>query len=63
MDTTIARKENMLLKTLIREVRDIKRCLKTMAIIIPEESIKEYTNQKEIRKAYHNAIKQHPPRT
>ena len=58
---TITRKENKTLESLLRELREIKQYLKKFLVIIPEESLKEYENASEVKKAYKNALKSFPP--
>lgn len=46
--------------TILQEVREIKAQLGKLLLLIPEESLKEYENSAEIRKAYTRAAKTAP---
>lgn len=50
-----------LMTHLLRELRDVKTKLAKLLSIIPEESISEYKNQTEIKRAYLEAIKIYKP--
>lgn len=54
---TIIRKPNIVLKDIIQELKDIKDQLRKFVLLIPEESIKEYKNSSQIKKAYLRARK------
>jgi len=45
----------------IEKLEKIEKYLKELTKLIPEESVKEYENSEEIKKAYLSAIKMHPP--
>lgn len=61
MATPITEKENKILQPLLRELKEIKNYLRKFLLIIPEESLKEYKNSSEIKKAYLNTVKSFPP--
>jgi len=44
----------------IEKLEEIENYLKKLTGLIPEESLKEYENSEEIKKAYLSATKQHP---
>lgn len=54
-------KENKATKTLLEELKEIKTYLRKVLLIIPEESLKEYKNASQIKKAYLKALKSFPP--
>ncbi len=59
---TINKKSNKLLEPLLKELTEIKKYLRKLLLIIPEESLKEYKNSAKIKKAYQKAIKAFPAR-
>ena len=58
---TTIRKEKSI-ETLLRELREINKNLKRFLLIIPEESLKEYKNSPEIKRAFAKAVKLYPPK-
>jgi len=58
---TITKKEK-LIEILLEEMQEINKNLKKFLLIIPEESLKEYKNASEIRKAFNKTTKLYPPR-
>ncbi len=56
----ITKKQNTVLETRISELRIIKGQLRKLLLLIPEESLKEYKNSPQIKKAYLKAIKSFP---
>ncbi len=58
---TIAKKEKSI-EALLKELREINKNLKKFLLIIPEESLKEYKNVSEIKKAFTKAISLYPSR-
>ena len=56
------KKQNILLKTLTDELREIKKQLRQFLVLFPAESIKEYKNSSQIKKDYLEAIRIFPPR-
>lgn len=54
---TIIRKQNIVLETLLSEVRAVKNQLGKLLTLIPEESLKEYKNSSQIKKDYLKARK------
>ena len=49
------------LRNVLEEVRDIKIQLKQFLALIPRESLKEYKNASNIKRAYTKAVKILPP--
>ena len=47
--------------TVLREIREIKAQLDKFLLLVPEESLNEYENGAQIRKAYSRASKTAPP--
>ncbi|OFV96670.1 MAG: hypothetical protein A3H28_03760 [Acidobacteria bacterium RIFCSPLOWO2_02_FULL_61_28] len=47
--------------TVLREIREIKAQLNKLLLLVPEESLNEYENSVQIRKAYARAIRTAPP--
>jgi len=63
MDTkTITQKENKTLEMILKELQVIKTQLEKLLIFIPEESLKNYKNATQIKKAFLGAIKKFPPK-
>lgn len=62
VNETITKKQDNALDSLLKELRDIKNQLGKLLFLIPEESVKEYENYKQIKKAYFQAAKKFPPR-
>lgn len=60
--TTTTKKRSKSLGPLLKELTEIKKYLRKLLLIIPEESLKEYKNFSQIKKAYQKAIKTFPPR-
>ena len=52
---------NQSLKTLSKELAEVKKYLRKLLLIIPEESLDEYENSSEIKKNYQEATKAFPP--
>lgn len=59
---TITKKQNITLKDIAGELRDIKSQLAKILFLIPEESLEEYKNSSKIRSAYLKALKVFPPK-
>jgi len=59
--TTQTVKENKAIKPLLEELKKIETYLRKVLLIIPEESLKEYKNTPQIKKAYLKALKLFPP--
>jgi len=55
------KKEKEALKTLLKELREIKSYLRKLLLIIPEESLKEYKNAPQIKNSYLKALKDYSP--
>ena len=58
---TKERKETVTLRKILKEIQEVKSFLKKLVLIIPEESLKEYQNKENIKKAYLEALKHYPP--
>ena len=61
MATKTIIRENKI-ETILRELQTIKNQLDKFLLLIPEERLKEYTNSRQIKKAYLKALKVFPPR-
>ena len=55
------KKTQVTLEIILEELKDIKEQVQKLVLLIPEESIKEYKNVAQIRKAYMKAMKDFPP--
>ncbi len=58
---TITKKEK-LMEVFLKELKEINKNLKRFLLIIPEESLKEYKNSSEIKRAFAKAVKLYPPK-
>jgi vacuolar-type H+-ATPase subunit F/Vma7 len=47
---------------ILRELREINKNLRKLLLIIPEESLNEYEDASQIRKAFKRAVKLYPPK-
>ena len=54
-------KANKTIKPLLEELKEIKTYLRKVLLIIPEESLREYKNTLQIKKAYLKALTSFPP--
>ena len=54
------KKAQVTLEIILEELKDIKEQVQKFVLLIPEESIKEYKNAAQIRKAYMKATKDFP---
>ena len=50
------------IEAILKELQTIKNQLDRFLLLIPEERLKEYTNSRQIKKAYLKALKTFPPR-
>ncbi|MBI2033903.1 MAG: hypothetical protein HYT13_02280 [Candidatus Liptonbacteria bacterium] len=57
MATITEKKQTAVLENLVSELKVIKGQLRKLLLLIPEESLGEYENAKEIKKAYHKATR------
>ena len=55
------KKTQVTLEIILEELKDIKEQVQKLVLLIPEESIKEYKNAAQIRKAYMKAMKDFHP--
>jgi vacuolar-type H+-ATPase subunit F/Vma7 len=62
MTNQVTAKKRNLTESLLRELREINRNLKKLLLIIPEESLNEYKNVSQIKKAFERAVKLYPPK-
>jgi vacuolar-type H+-ATPase subunit F/Vma7 len=58
---TVTKKEKSI-EALLKELREINKNLKKFLLIIPEESLKEYKNVSQIKKAFEKATRLYPPK-
>lgn len=59
---TINQKQNRTLEAVLKELQTIKTQLEKLLIFIPEESLKDYKNSAQIKKAFLGALKKFPPK-
>jgi hypothetical protein len=59
---TNTQKQNKTLRAVLKELQTIKTQLKKLLILIPEESLKDYSNSVQIKKAFLKALKKFPPK-
>ena len=59
---TISKEQKKLLRPVLEELKKMNAYLKKLLVIIPEESLKEYKNEIQIKKAYPKALKKYPPK-
>lgn len=57
MATATEKKQTTALQNLVSELKVIKSQLRKLLLIIPEESLNEYSNAGEIKSAYHKATR------
>jgi len=58
---TKSNKKVVTLNEILKEIQEVKSFLKKLLLVIPEESLKEYQNKENIKKAYLEAFKHYPP--
>lgn len=58
---TKSNKKVVTLNEILKEIQEVKSFLKKLLLVIPEESLKEYQNKENIKKAYLKALKHYPP--
>ena len=58
---TKSNKKVVTLNEILKEIQEVKSFLKKLLLVIPEESLKEYQNKENIKKAYLEALKHYPP--
>lgn len=56
------KKQDKMLQLLLEELKAIKSQLEKLLLVIPEESLKEYKNSSQIKKAYLKALRVFPPK-
>ena len=49
---TKSNKKAVTLNEILKEIQEVKSFLKKLLLVIPEESLKEYQNKENIKKAY-----------
>jgi vacuolar-type H+-ATPase subunit F/Vma7 len=57
----LTKKEESIVK-ILRELREINKNLRKLLLIIPEESLNEYEDASQIKKALRRAVKLYPPK-
>jgi vacuolar-type H+-ATPase subunit F/Vma7 len=62
MANRIVTKKEKSMEALLKELREINKNLKKFLLMIPEESLKEYKNISQIKKAFIKATKLYPPK-
>jgi len=62
MANQILTKKEESIGRILRELREINKHLKKILLIIPEESLNEYKNSSQIKKALGRAVKLYPPK-
>jgi vacuolar-type H+-ATPase subunit F/Vma7 len=62
MANQIVTKKEKSMEALLKELREINKNLKKFLLMIPEESLKEYKNISQIKKAFAKATKLYPPK-
>ena len=62
MANQIITKRDKSVEALLKELREINKNLKKFLLIIPEESLKEYKNAFQIKRAFGRATKLYPPK-
>jgi vacuolar-type H+-ATPase subunit F/Vma7 len=62
MANQVITKKEKSIEALLKELREINKNLKKFLLIIPEESLKEYKDISEIKKAFQEALKFYPPK-
>jgi vacuolar-type H+-ATPase subunit F/Vma7 len=62
MANQIITKKEKSIEVLLKELREINKNLKKFLLIIPEESLKEYKNAFQIKRAFGRAVKLYPPK-
>ncbi len=62
MANQILTKREKSVEALLKELREINKNLKKFLLIIPEESLKEYKNAFQIKRAFGRAVKLYPPK-
>lgn len=61
MATKTIIRENKI-ETILKELQIIKNQLDKFLLLIPKERLKDYTNARQIKKAYFRALKNFPPK-
>ncbi|KPJ56556.1 hypothetical protein AMJ49_04575 [Parcubacteria bacterium DG_74_2] len=59
---TTNRNQTKISEAILKELKIIKSQLEKFLLLIPEESLKEYKNVDQIRKAYLKTLKNFPPK-
>jgi vacuolar-type H+-ATPase subunit F/Vma7 len=50
------------IERILKELREINKNLRKLLLIIPEESLNEYEDASQIKKAFGRAVKLYPPK-
>jgi len=62
MANQVTIKKEKSIEALLKELKEINKHLKKFLLIIPEESLKEYKNVSQIKKAFEKATRLYPPK-
>jgi vacuolar-type H+-ATPase subunit F/Vma7 len=62
MANQIFTKNEKSIERILKELREINKNLKKLLLIIPEESLNEYEDATQIKKAFGKAVKLYPPK-
>ena len=54
------KKSNEVMVLLLEQLKEVNSKLSKFLKLVPEESLKEYKNHEQIKKAYHDALSLHP---
>ena len=55
-------KDKKSIERILKELREINKNLRKLLLIIPEESLNEYKDASQIKKAFGRAVKLYPPK-
>jgi hypothetical protein len=58
---THTKKEESIIK-ILKELREINKNLRKLLLIIPQESLNEYEDASQIKKAFRRSVKLYPPK-
>jgi hypothetical protein len=62
MANQIITKKGESIVRILRELREINKNLRKLLLIIPEESLNEYEDATQIKRAFGRAVKLYPPK-
>jgi vacuolar-type H+-ATPase subunit F/Vma7 len=55
-------KDKKSIERILKELREINKNLRKLLLIIPEESLNEYEDASQIKKAFGRSVKLYPPK-